>query len=328
MESVFRNRSQEAYDKSLEHKLYRVIQEGEFQNEQVKFDFVEPGSSLQRTPEMIQYIDDIWQGLITSGLRPWPNDTKATRYRVVSSEIRDGVLHVVLDPCLSYKDIICSGTKKFRERFPQENANVHALFQDACIIAVDDDGTEKILLSIRSQDVDFLPGGAHVSAGGGVEMAKDKEPTDGILREVKEEIGIEKSSIDEITCLGIHTFETHGPIYSMPFIIKTNLSPKEIKAKENDQEMSNFIWVPTDSKSIQQCILAFTHAHTPLGIASLLAYGRKKFGKNWLTEMEVALAWRTNGEFDYTQPGKREELMRRDTERLKNYIDSMKVKSA
>ncbi len=95
----------------LEQKFFKILVEGEFTPDQI--DVVVRSNTLLRTPESERFIEGKWQAHLATGVKPWPNDLKPTRYRVAGLEVVGNRFQITLDPCVSYKDFIGSLTPEF-----------------------------------------------------------------------------------------------------------------------------------------------------------------------------------------------------------------------
>lgn len=302
-------RSQKEFETAPQsHDFFRVL----FENKEnipvdnISIDLVEPGSTIRRTEESEACIDDQWNRLIKEHkIKPWPNDTKPTRFRFVDCILQDGNVNLTLDPCVSYRDFVGSRDPDFLKRFGQDFLP-NPLSGNMLVVTAD----ERLVLTVRGHINDYKAGGYQFVAGGFMNMGIDNHPMDTAIREVAEETGIQKNEyMEDVSFLGIATSDWTYATDSF-FLGHTTLSSSEIDRRDNDNE-NTLLYIPFDIKKIQQWILAPVHACSPTTIAAILMACKKLLpfenmnANEWESMMLRALHWRSRG---YDDPKKRAKL--------------------
>lgn len=330
------NRSAQAEKEGWEQKIFEIIWEGREKPENIEFEKIDPiGSSLKSTPESQKFIDEHWRNLVDGGMKPWPNDTKPSRYRFAGLRYEKGKMRFQVDPCVSYHDFRGSWSQEFLERFGKESLP-NPLGNTTVIFCKDKNGRENIMVGLREETADNKAGGYHISAGGFYEITKDSNLTEGALREVEEETGINNDNLDQIECRGVVFSDCQT---SVVFEAHTNLTAEEIierrkqltqkrklTAEESEQGL---IFVPVNRIKIQQLMLGPLFAGISTGIAGLLIVGKdmaRREGidpEKWQKEMLNGLAWRSH-EFENLSPAEQKAFEERDKRRLRERVEVMR----
>lgn len=330
----FENLSEKAFRQGRVQEFFKVLSRELMDLNDIEVSIVEPtGSSLKRSSESEEILDKAWQRRISSGFKPWPNDTKPSRYRLASHEIvrqPDGKtkMRLTLDPCVSYRDFNASESEEFRTFINTQGAEgVHyepnAVAVSTVIFCKDSGGDMHMLVTIRNEKQDYKPGGFHVSTGGFMQIdPNEKNPITAALRENQEESGIAADELSDIAVLGM-TYNPQRPHPDLIFVADTTLTVEEIQQRVHDDENQLF-FIPAERKKLQQWLLAYAHAAVAPALASIILAGKLIVAKKkddagmpidsdvWEQEMLKALAWRFK---DPTTPeGK--ELEQRDVARL------------
>jgi 8-oxo-dGTP pyrophosphatase MutT (NUDIX family) len=150
-----------------------------------------------------------------------------------------------------------------------------------CCSVVTGDG--KILIG-RRVGVDGSIDKFHV-VGGFIERIKDDHdglpcPFKAIQREIYEEVGIEIGILD-ITCTGL-IYDHNAPHPELCFFATTPLTYAEILTRKPvDLEVSRWLAIADDPVSLAAYIEANAAILAVPGIANLLFYGERKYGKKW-----------------------------------------------
>lgn len=308
----------------LQQKFFEPIVEGFFIPEQIETRCTAAGETLVRTPESEKYIEEKWQEVLAGGFKPWPNDTKPSRYRFVGAEVKEGKLVLTLDPTVSYKDAATTRSKDFAERFGEACAP-NPVAVTTVLIAKDSAGKEHMLMTLRNESHDFKPGGYHISVGGAMEIKKDANPIDTCLREMNEEVGLAANELHGVMCVGVvkHSQQSATEII---FEARTNVPLEEILKRNHDDE-NTVVAIPTTPSELRRWIVVPTFANVCVTSAAVLMVGTELVNQQypngdgteaaqWHREMLDLLAARSD-QFEKATPAEQAELEKRDVERLR-----------
>lgn len=317
---TFENLSARMEHEGKKQEFFKIIVEGKFSPNELEFHEVPAGSSIKRTPESEAYLEAEWEKLLANGFKPWPNDTKPTRYRLVDVKIENGKLVTTLDPGISYRDCVGGSKDEYHERFGEE-ASVRGLASTVVVLARTKEGEERMMITLRNEKQDYKPGGFHVSTGGWIDVKKKETPVQAAYRELQEEAGVSAEEVENLFCRGIvnNPIKDHG---DMVFQGTTSVPVEELMKRTHDDE-NEVLFIPTDQQKIQQWLLAPAHANTTIGLSAILLFGKDRFGDQWFNEMNAALAWRSQ---NYSDESNRDALEARDTGRLAKKVDAHKAK--
>lgn len=248
-----------------------------------------------KTSETEDWIDQQWQQKLARGMRPWPNDTKPSRYRLVNIEEDEGQLTITLDPCVSYRDFVGSCTPEFIERFGQK-CNPNPLAVSVALRAKDKNGIEYVFLTIR-KNVDYKKGGYHASIGGFMDIKRDCDPVSAITGEIKEECGIEAYEIEDLRCIAAAYNPNEGSYHTdLVFTARATITVEEILTRQKDEENEGLVYIPATRSSIEEWLAPTTHANVIIAMVGLLLLGKdlpdddREKGKTWYERMLGILA--------------------------------------
>jgi hypothetical protein len=134
-----------------------------------------------------------------------------------------------------------------------------------------------LLLGHRTQSVAYYPGRIHPFSGS-LEPA-DVDPFAAVGRELKEELSLETADISDIRCTGIvEDASLRQP--ELIFTAESNRTRPEIEGRLDQLEHHSVFAVPATDDGIENA-LRMEARFTPVAIASLLLWGRLKFGEVW-----------------------------------------------
>ncbi len=334
------NLSLKAEQEGWKQKIFEMKVEGDFKPEDISFEIVEPGTRFMRSPESEAFIEEKWQEHIKIN-KPWPKDTVPTKYHLAETRVEDGKLLLILDPCISYKDLICAAHKEFADRFGLDFVP-NVLAATTLVTAKNTHNEERILMTLRNTKTNYKPLGYHASVGGYMEIEKDKTPTDAVYRELSEEAGITSEEVIDLVCQGI-AYTPNICVSDILFKTPLGISVEEIISRRkhyarehnlSEEEAENsLLFIPAERRKIQEWLLGTVHAGAAAGIANLLEYGcsiaaQEKDdqgniidGEQWKAKMLTSLAWRSA---DYNSDQVKKQLEARDVARLKQRVDSTK----
>ncbi len=263
---------------------------------------------MKRTPESEAFIEGGWQMHLAKGNKPWPNDTKPGRYRLdtIGVGTLDGFgLQLFLDPCVSYKDFICSLSTEFEKRYGRD-----AVPNPLAITIIIRTADGKTMITVRNQKTDYKPGGWHASIGGFMEIKRGETPTEAGLRELKEEAGIEASELTELVCLGVvynpWTFHT-----DLVYSALTSLTSAQILERPHDDE-NEIIFIETSADEYERLIADTMHANVVIAMAAMVMLGSEIFNDDEWTDRIYSLL--DVGSRDYDSLTERQRLEKHDTE--------------
>jgi len=134
-----------------------------------------------------------------------------------------------------------------------------------------------LLLGRRTNTVAYYPGRIHPFAGA-------LEPRDGpdvfkaVLRELREELGLERDDLDNLRCAGlVEDNALRQP--ELVFLARCRLSRRRVEKKLDPVEHHGVYALPATPEGIAGA-MAYA-ALTPVAVASLLLWGRARFGEAW-----------------------------------------------
>src|SRR3989344_1891521 len=249
-------------------KFFELLVDGEFAPDQLEMK--EVVGSLKRSPESETILESEWKKFLASGVKPWPNDTKPSRYHFTSAKVENGKLIISVDPSMSYRDAIGARSPELlklgREYVPT------TAFANILLIAKTKSGQEKLGITLRNTKQDYKPGGYLPTTGGSINLKNKETPFQAALRECKEEIGVEPEELENLVCRGIifNPAVSGAVIY---FLATTKLTVEEVLSRHHDDE-NQTIFIPTKIVEFQKWLLASAHANTGEGIAAMLLLGK------------------------------------------------------
>lgn len=138
-----------------------------------------------------------------------------------------------------------------------------------------------LLLGRRNAAVAYYPNRIHPFAGA-------LEPRDGsdvfaaVRRELQEELGLDASAIEDVRCTGlVEDRALRQP--ELIFRVVTSRSRREIEAQVLPDEHRDSIAIVAEKDAIAKAVL--DPALTPVAVASLILWGRVKFGDEWFAQV-------------------------------------------
>ena len=134
-----------------------------------------------------------------------------------------------------------------------------------------------LLLGRRTDTVAYYPGRIHPFAGA-------LEPGDGpdvfaaVLRELREELSLEPHDVDHLRCAGLVEDDSlRQP--ELIFLARCRLSRRRVEEKLDPVEHNGVYPVPATPGGVAGA--TSDPALTPVAVASLLLWGRARFGEDW-----------------------------------------------
>jgi 8-oxo-dGTP pyrophosphatase MutT (NUDIX family) len=137
-----------------------------------------------------------------------------------------------------------------------------------------------LLLGRRNETLAYYPNRTHPFAGA-------LEPRDGgdlfaaVRRELAEELALGDADVMDVRCTGVAEDRAlRQP--ELLFRVQTNRTRGEIESQVHAEEHRGSVAIPTNASAIAQAIR--DPAFTPVAVASLLLWGRIRFGPDWFRE--------------------------------------------
>lgn len=271
-------------------QLFEIQESGLWLPQDIKTTILtESGETLMRSTESEEAIEAGWQESIAAGFKPWPDDLKPTLHRFVNYRRDGNRIDIILDPCLSYRDIIGSRSSKFKRQFDSK-FHPRPLAVTTVLIAKNARGEEQILITLRDNTQDVKPGGFHVSTAGAAKIGRDRTPTEAAYREALEECGAERREISDLSLRAI-VFGPWTLHMEMIYFAKLAISTSEIMSRNKHDKKDIVVFIPKDIGVITRLLLGGLHAAVPVGAAALVLLGENliggKLGADWRMRMEA-----------------------------------------
>jgi 8-oxo-dGTP pyrophosphatase MutT (NUDIX family) len=138
-------------------------------------------------------------------------------------------------------------------------------------------GDGQLLLGHRTKSVAYYPERIHPFAGS-LEPG-DSDVFAAVARELNEELSLQTSDIAEIRCTGI----AEDQILRQPeliFSVRSQRTRAEIEARLDPIEHRSIHAIPATAEAVEQS-LREERRLTPVGVATLLLWGRLALGQQW-----------------------------------------------
>jgi len=266
----------------LHTPFFHMLAEGPFSG----ITTLSTSGSPRRSIESEAFLANARQARLAAGIKEWPGDDTPSRFHYISAHSpwwRPNHLFLKLAPCVSYNDHAGATSPAFYTRFGWK------FLPNALAVTGLVESEGKMLISRRLK-ADYKKGGLHFSMGGFISVSKEPtgDPVAALLRELKEEVGLEPHEVEKITCLGI----AWDPLQNKPdvlFRVKTRVPIAIIKERAIDHENTNY-WMPIRPDYANHLIANAAHSVVPMGLAALLHTGRGHFGRHWFDQWVMRLS--------------------------------------
>jgi 8-oxo-dGTP pyrophosphatase MutT (NUDIX family) len=204
-------------------------------------------------------------------------------YRLVDWEVRlDGRLSLALG-ATSYKEYVASRDVRFaRGRERRKLSNPLAV----CSVIETADG--QLVLDQR-HGVDVYEGRYHV-IGGFCESERDRDSAGlpdlfgAMLREIREETGLQNEDIARQLCLGL-VYDLATPHPELCFLTCLRIPLEEVRQRKPvDHEVERLLPLPARAESLRSFLFTYHGQISATGEPALLLYGGWRFGEAWYAE--------------------------------------------
>ncbi len=237
----------------------------------------------RRVPEVESAIDAAWAAVAA---RPGVVLFDGPMCRTESWHATDDRLDLVLSPG-SYKPFV--GTNMAHPEF----ADVYGPGVMANPVGVSPalrtaDGY--LMLGRRSPRLAYYPGRVHPFAG--AMEPTDADPFAAVRRELAEELAMDEGEVADLRCTGI----AEDPGLRQPELIfaVTTTRPRAVVEAHLDRAEHAGTWgVRAEPDAVAAAITEGVGTLTPVGLASLLLWGRVAFGDGWMASAEAAISPRS-----------------------------------
>ncbi len=260
---------------------FTIMVRGLYRRDQLTITY-DPEQRIPKTAAMQTWMDELWQQKLALAREQKRRLFDSPLFRFIAATAHnDGTLHVRLGDT-SYKEYVTTRTPAFAQAHTrQELGNPLAV---CSVVEIDDN---YILLDKR-EGVDVYVGRYHVIGGffeRDLDMGGQPDPFAAMLREIREETGIQATDIQEQYCLGI-VYDLATPHSEMCFLTRLNISLHEVlhnRTPEED-EIKQLHTLQVTPESLKEFIIDNHGNISATGEPNLLMYGGWKFGDEWFDD--------------------------------------------
>jgi 8-oxo-dGTP pyrophosphatase MutT (NUDIX family) len=235
-------------------------------------------SSRRIIPDVEQIIEETWAAAMS---RPGIHLFDGPMCRLESLERRGDHLHLTLSPT-SYKIFV--GTNLTQSELA--DAHGHQILANPIGLStalISSDGF--LMLGRRNGRVAYYPNRVHPFAGC-LEPSENLDVFDDALRELKEELSLQRQDNAEIVCTGIaEDLTLRQP--EICFAATSTKSARQIESQLDAEEHAGIWKTPIGREAIESALQS-DEVFTPMAVAAMLLWGRIQFGDNWFE------TWREN----------------------------------
>ncbi|MCA9793941.1 MAG: hypothetical protein KC910_19160 [Candidatus Eremiobacteraeota bacterium] len=240
----------------------RIVAVGALELESVTVRYVDHRPQLDA--EQTQTMEAACRRLRQRGMVVEPNPL----YSVLASSVHEGCLELELG-LTDYGQHVA-----FREH-PEWPNRVDVLAA-ACVVGCPDG----LIVERRSQKVAAQPGSYHVAPAGTVPPPQSLHQT--LLAEAHEELGLEASELENLTCLGL----VHAERFAVKMLVascqtQVPLATMLARPREGSWEQTELLAAPCHPEQLPQWLAQRGSKLTSAGRAALLMEGRRRWGQTW-----------------------------------------------
>jgi 8-oxo-dGTP pyrophosphatase MutT (NUDIX family) len=263
---------------------FEILAQGYYRSEQLLIDY-RPELRIPLTPAMQDWMDRSWQQKLLAAQQKRTLLYDAPLSRLVSVRAHlEGTLQLLLGNT-SYKEYVITRMPEFTAHHTREELS-NAL--SVCSVVETSDGY--ILLDKR-EGVDTYAGRYHV-IGGFIDRTSDRDehtrpdPFAAMLREIREETGVQVEDVSEQGCLGM-VYDLTLPHAELCFLTRLHIPLATVihKRTPEDQEIRRLQSLSITETRLRDFIVQHHGNVSPSGEPNLLFYGAHKFGPAWFTEV-------------------------------------------
>jgi 8-oxo-dGTP pyrophosphatase MutT (NUDIX family) len=253
--------------------MFAVLSLGDWPPGQVHLDWTT--NSRRLLPDVESAIELAWQQALQ---RPGALLFDGPMCRLERWDAQPDQLHLTLSPC-NYKTFFGTNMThpEFAEKFgPYVLANPVGLSTALCSF----DGS--LLLGHRTQNVAYYPGRIHPFAGS--LEPKDHDVFTAMRRELHEELSLTDTELSDLRCLGIISDnQLRQP--ELIFTANSPLNSSQIISRLDTTEHRAAHTIPATADGIEAALATDCEEMTPVAIASILLWGRRRFGVDWFQRL-------------------------------------------
>jgi 8-oxo-dGTP pyrophosphatase MutT (NUDIX family) len=270
---------------------FEILARGLYRPEQVVITY-DPALRMPVDDAIQGWMDDLWQRKLAIAREKGVRLFDAPLFRLVKVETgvegrgqtgrgQASPVHLVLGDT-SYKEYVTTREPEFfRGRRREELSNALGV----CSVVETSDGY--ILLDKR-QGVDVYAGRYHVIGGffeRGLDMGERPDPFAAMLREIREETGIQVGDTREQFCLGV-VYDLATPHGELCFLTELNIGMAEVRGRvPEDDEVKELLALAATAEGLRDFVLSHHGNISATGEPSLLMYGAVRFGEGWFEEV-------------------------------------------
>lgn len=256
--------------------MLRFHATGDWTTNQVSVRWVESGRRI--VPEVEELIDHAWQAALS---RPGVRLFDGPMCRMERWEASPERLSLDLS-VTSYKPFM--GTNLAHPELADQfgcDVMANPVGVSPALHTADD----YLLLGRRNATLAYYPGRIHPFAGA-LEPRDQGDLFAAVRRELAEELSLKESEVVEVRCTGVAEDRAlRQP--ELLFRVRTTLTRRQIESQVHAEEHGGSVAVPATRDAVARIVE--DPALTPVAIASLLLWGRIRFGKEWFCESAMGL---------------------------------------
>ena len=227
-------------------------------------------SSRRVPPDVARLIDDTWSRVAS---RPGVHLFDGPMCRLESFTATPDALSLVLSPT-SYKPFV--GTNLHNPQLAADHGR-DVMANPVGVSALLETADGFLLLGRRNASVAYYPGRVHPFAGA-LEPGDGADPFAAVFRELREELALDAAHVDDLRCTGLAE-DARLLQPELIFTARTSLSRDQV-AQRVDAVEHDAVWhIPARQDALGRAVT--DPALTPVGVASLLLWGRLHFGQDW-----------------------------------------------
>ena len=244
---------------------------GDWRPDQVRVSFTQ--STRKILPQIERLIDEAWEQVLR---RPGVKLFDGPMCRMESWDASPQELSIVLSPT-SYKPFL--GTNLSHPQLAEQYGR-EVMANPVGVSPALHTSDDYLLLGRRNASVAYYPNRTHPFAGA-LEPRDKGDIFAAVRRELSEELSMSDADISEIHCTGIaEDMALRQP--ELIFRVRTKLSRAQVEAQVHAEEHGDSMAVAAQLEAVLRVL--GDPALTPVAAASLLLWGRIRFGARWFSD--------------------------------------------